>query len=98
LTLFTALETGRHETNRCRSGGVDVGRNVAVKAITAHPTKSTHLSLFAVKPYPRPLLAKLFGEEGIIGRRRLLVSVPFAVATVQARLFELLPSPPLTTS
>ena len=34
----------------------------------------------------------------LIGRRRLLVPLPFAVATVQARLFELLPSPPLTTS
>jgi uncharacterized protein YbjT (DUF2867 family) len=34
----------------------------------------------------------------LIGRRRLLVPVPFAVATVQARLFALLPSPPLTTS
>jgi len=34
----------------------------------------------------------------LIGRRRLLVPIPFAVATVQARLFELLPSPPLTTS
>ena len=33
----------------------------------------------------------------LIGRRRLLVPVPFAVAEVQARLFELLPSPPLTT-
>ena len=32
-----------------------------------------------------------------IGRRRLLVPVPFAVAEVQARLLELLPSPPLTT-
>jgi hypothetical protein len=28
----------------------------------------------------------------------LLVTVPFAVAEIQARLFELLPSPPLTTS
>jgi NADH dehydrogenase len=34
----------------------------------------------------------------LIGRRRLLMPVPFAVAKVQARLFELLPSPPLTTS
>jgi NADH dehydrogenase len=34
----------------------------------------------------------------LIGRRRLLLPVPFAVAQVQARLFELLPSPPLTTS
>ena len=34
----------------------------------------------------------------LTGRRRLLVSIPFAVATVQARLFEFLPSPPLTTS
>jgi len=33
-----------------------------------------------------------------IGRRRLLVPVPFAIATVQARLFELLPNLPLTTS
>lgn len=30
-------------------------------------------------------------------RRRWLVPVPFAIARVQARLFELLPSPPLTT-
>jgi uncharacterized protein YbjT (DUF2867 family) len=34
----------------------------------------------------------------VIGRRRLLMPIPFAVAEVQARLFELLPSPPLTTS
>jgi NADH dehydrogenase len=34
----------------------------------------------------------------LIGRRRLLVPVPFAVATVQARLLALLPSPPLTIS
>jgi hypothetical protein len=34
----------------------------------------------------------------LIGRRRLLVPIPFAVAAVQARLFALLPSPPLTTS
>jgi uncharacterized protein YbjT (DUF2867 family) len=34
----------------------------------------------------------------LIDRRRLLVPVPFAVAEIQARLFELLPSPPLTTS
>ena len=33
----------------------------------------------------------------LTGRRRLLVPVPFAVAELQARLFELLPSPPLTT-
>ncbi len=33
----------------------------------------------------------------IIGRRRTLVSVPFAVAQLQARLFGLLPNPPLTT-
>jgi uncharacterized protein YbjT (DUF2867 family) len=30
-------------------------------------------------------------------KRRLLVPVPFAVAEIQARLFEFLPSPPLTT-
>jgi NADH dehydrogenase len=34
----------------------------------------------------------------LVGKRRLLVPVPFAVAEIQARLFELLPSPPLTTS
>ena len=33
----------------------------------------------------------------IIGKQRLLVPVPFAVAEVQARLFELLLNPPLTT-
>jgi uncharacterized protein YbjT (DUF2867 family) len=32
----------------------------------------------------------------LIGRRRLLIPVPFAVAEIQARLFELLPRPPLT--
>jgi uncharacterized protein YbjT (DUF2867 family) len=35
---------------------------------------------------------------GIIGKRRMLVPVPFVAAEVQARLFELLPNPPLTTS
>jgi len=33
----------------------------------------------------------------ITGRRRLLAPVPFVVAEAQARLFELLPTPPLTT-
>ena len=33
----------------------------------------------------------------LMGRRRLLIPVPFAVAEIQARLFELLPNPPLTT-
>ena len=33
----------------------------------------------------------------LIGKRRLLVPVPFAIAEVLARLFELMPSPPLTT-
>jgi uncharacterized protein YbjT (DUF2867 family) len=33
----------------------------------------------------------------VIGKRRVLISLPFAVAEIQARLFELLPSPPLTT-
>ena len=35
---------------------------------------------------------------GLIDKRRLLVPLPFAVAEMQARLFEFLPSPPLTTS
>jgi NADH dehydrogenase len=35
---------------------------------------------------------------GLIDKRRLLVPLPFAIAEIQARLFELLPSPPLTTS
>jgi uncharacterized protein YbjT (DUF2867 family) len=33
----------------------------------------------------------------IMGKQRLLIPVPFAVAEIQARLFELLPHPPLTT-
>jgi uncharacterized protein YbjT (DUF2867 family) len=33
----------------------------------------------------------------LMGKRRLLIPVPFAVAEIQARLFELLPHPPLTT-
>jgi uncharacterized protein YbjT (DUF2867 family) len=33
----------------------------------------------------------------LIGKQRLLVPVPFTVAAIQARLFEFLPSPPLTT-
>jgi uncharacterized protein YbjT (DUF2867 family) len=34
----------------------------------------------------------------LMDKRRLLVPLPFAVAELQARLFEFLPSPPLTTS
>jgi NADH dehydrogenase len=34
----------------------------------------------------------------LLDKRRLLVQVPFVVAEIQARLFEFLPSPPLTTS
>ena len=33
----------------------------------------------------------------VIGKQRLLMPVPFALAEIQARLFEFLPSPPLTT-
>jgi NADH dehydrogenase len=33
----------------------------------------------------------------VLGKRRLLLPVPLAVAAIQARLFELLPHPPLTT-
>jgi NADH dehydrogenase len=32
----------------------------------------------------------------VVGRRRLLLTVPFGVAMVQARFLELLPEPPLT--
>ena len=40
---------------------------------------------------------ELFGIAlRLLGRRRLLVPVPFAVAGILAQLFELLPSPPLT--
>jgi NADH dehydrogenase len=34
----------------------------------------------------------------LLGQRRLFIPVPFAVAEIQARLFELLPNPPLSTS
>ena len=44
-------------------------------------------------------LRELFNVAlGIMGRRRLILPVPFTVAQVQARLFEMLPNPPLTTS
>jgi uncharacterized protein YbjT (DUF2867 family) len=33
----------------------------------------------------------------LTGKRRLLIPVPFLLAEIQARLFEFLPSPPLTT-
>ena len=33
----------------------------------------------------------------VVGKRRLFIPVPFAVAEILARLFEFLPSPPLTT-
>jgi NADH dehydrogenase len=33
----------------------------------------------------------------LIGKQRPLIPVPFAVAEFQARLFEFLPNPPLTT-
>jgi NADH dehydrogenase len=33
----------------------------------------------------------------LMRKRRLLIPVPFAVAEIQALLFELLPNPPLTT-
>ena len=33
----------------------------------------------------------------LMGKQRLLIPLPFAVAEIQARLFELLPHPPLTT-
>ena len=33
----------------------------------------------------------------VTGKRRLLMSLPFRLAEIQARLFELLPNPPLTT-
>ena len=32
----------------------------------------------------------------VVGRRRLLLSVPFGLAKLQARFLELLPEPPLT--
>ena len=32
----------------------------------------------------------------VVGRRRLLIDVPFGLAHLQARLLELLPAPPLT--
>jgi NADH dehydrogenase len=35
---------------------------------------------------------------GLVGKRRLLMTVPFAMAKVLARLLEFLPNPPLTTS
>jgi uncharacterized protein YbjT (DUF2867 family) len=33
----------------------------------------------------------------LVGKRRLLIPIPFALADIQARFLEILPSPPLTT-
>ena len=33
----------------------------------------------------------------LVGKRRLLIPIPFALADMQARFLEILPSPPLTT-
>jgi NADH dehydrogenase len=69
----------------------------AITLILANPETAGHTyELAGPGVYTMRELVKI--ALRLIGRRRLLVPIPFAVATVQARLFELLPSPPLTTS
>jgi NADH dehydrogenase len=73
----------------------DVAEAVA-RILADHATAGRTYELAGPGVYTMSDLVKI--TLRLIGRRRLLVSVPFAVATVQARLFELLPIPPLTTS
>jgi len=68
----------------------------AIARILAHPgTAGQTYELAGPKVYT---LRELFETTlSLMGIRRLLVPVPFAVAEVQARLFEFLPNPPLTS-
>jgi NADH dehydrogenase len=68
----------------------------AVARILADPA-TAGLTYEAVGPRAYTLRELFAYALGILGRRRLLVPVPLAAAAVLARLFELLPDPPLTT-
>jgi NADH dehydrogenase len=69
----------------------------AIARILAKPdTAGQTFELAGPRTYP---LRELIGLAlRLIGKRRPLVPLPFALAELQARLFELLPNPPLTTA
>jgi uncharacterized protein YbjT (DUF2867 family) len=68
----------------------------AISSILSHPgTVGQTYELAGPRVYTLRELVNMTLQ--LVGKRRLLVPVPFAVAEVQARLFELLPNPPLTT-
>jgi NADH dehydrogenase len=68
----------------------------AISAILSDPgTVGRNYELAGPKVYTLRELVNMTLK--LMGKRRLLVPIPFAVAEVQARLFELLPNPPLTT-
>jgi NADH dehydrogenase len=69
----------------------------AISSILSDPgTVGRTYELAGPKVYTLYELVKMTLE--LMGKRRFLVPIPFAVAEVQARLFELLPKPPLTTA
>jgi len=72
---------------------VDVA--AAIAAIAADPTSAGETyELGGPRVYSFKELMECLLDQ--IGRRRLLVPLPFAVARLQARFLELLPDPPLT--
>lgn len=65
-----------------------------VRCIDDPATAGRTYELGGPKVYSMRALMELLLEE--IRRKRLLISVPFGIAAIQARLFSLLPAPPLT--
>jgi len=72
----------------------DVAEAVA-RILSDHETSTRTYELAGPGVYTMRELVEI--TLRLIGKWRLLVPVPLVVATIQARLFELLPSPPLTT-
>jgi uncharacterized protein YbjT (DUF2867 family) len=67
----------------------------AIRRILAEPATGRTYELAGPIAYTLRELAEMVLR--LVGRRRLLLPVPFGVAEIQARLFEFLPNPPLTT-
>ena len=68
--------------------------DAVVRAIDDAATAGRIYELGGPKTYTLRALTELLLEE--IRRKRLLIDLPFALASLQARLLSLLPSPPLT--
>jgi NADH dehydrogenase len=68
--------------------------DAVVRVIDDSTTAGRTYELGGPKVYTLRQLTELLLEE--VRRKRLLVSLPFGVAALQARLFGLLPNPPLT--